>query len=896
MQEPLNPGASPKAQGKPVSAEALQVPQPQPGSQSPARETISPSDVVRVLKQVAAGEISTTPSAELKRVWEFSCSLIDLPNYPKDMSAQDRSAHEVRRAQFREDVCALLRPELEGILRASPPATAPKAVFNLSDVCKKVAGILGEASQPPATQRAAIHQTDEESAREITGMLAQSIASVTISPAKVVSILKRLAKGDPEGVGSEEGGHAFRAFFTYFVEPISYADFMSPEELQTHTARRAQVRDELLAALKEELNDILLASPPATASDEARAISEGAKKLATELAVAYRSGLEPLPPHDGMSTILQEELGVRERVEECHLVATREAESAVRLALNELETRCREMNPDPTVIGVKAIERGLKNAPWGGDRLAKIGSAFFKAVRNDIMHARAEGRPELPAGLVRGCVDYLIERVSPVGAAERIAAPGGPLEELDVSLGKFKNTHEDPFYQKVKERGLERRWKSLDLDAPNPEEAPDSSARLSRLLDNEDAIQKNDAAIQDAIHVLREDALKALAVAGIVVQKGEDPLAVLKGKKAQSIFGDSPTRLEGWQEIIKEILKVEKGGYFAGDPSSVEQARKSEVIYGDREEGRRIGIENETTFIISLCSLLSTTIDRSRYPACKDSAAALNTLEQEVITAFQEGSPRPTTQFLNYALAVEHLFKDVAGRAVPEWKTSWDKKVSLEQHARNIIFTSDKTIAALQEMGVSQDDSPKIVSLVSALFDTLRNRWAHDAKKRPERAEVAELLHCAALLSTLVHLADGKRPTFTATRSHMEVRDVAQAVSLHGAVFELLSPVIAEKASVKETSGKLKDLVSSHASAAETDNDANADEIFRRDAIRNLREGILAIWDSKLLPDEGTTEGMLARAALVSTLLRWTGETSPHDPIFPLWQVYCAVRTDGARA
>ena len=385
-------------------------------------------------------------------------------------------------------------------------------------------------------------------------------------------------------------------------------------------------------------------------------------------------------------------------------------------------------------------------------------------------------------------------------------------------------------------------------------------------------------------------------MAGIVVQKGEDPLAVLKGKKAQSIFGDSPTRLEGWQEIIKELLKVEKSGYFAGDPSSVEQARKSEGIYGDREEGRRIGLENETRFIISLCSLLSTTIDRSRYPACQDSAAALNTLEQEVLTAFQEGAPRPTTQFLNYALAVEHLFKDVAGRAVPEWKTSWDKKVSLEQHARNIIFTSDKTRAALQEMGVSQDDSPKIVSLVSALFDTLRNRWAHDAKKRPERAEVAELLHCAALLSTLVQLADGKRPVFTATRSHMEVRDVAQAVSLHGAVFELLSPVIAGKASVKEISGRLKDLVSSHASAAEPDDDANADEIFRRDAIRDLREGILAIWDSKLLPDEGTTEGMLARAALVSTLLRWTGETSQHDPIFPLWQVYCAVRPDGARA
>jgi len=101
---------------------------------------------------------------------------------------------------------------------------------------------------------------------------------------------------------------------------------------------------------------------------------------------------------------------------------------------------------------------------------------------------------------------------------------------------------------------------------------------------------------------------------------------------------------------------------------------------------------------------------------------------------------------------------------------------------------------------------------------------------------------------------------------------------------------------VKETSGMLKDLVSSYASATETDNDANAGEIFRRDAIRNLREGILAIWDSKLLPDEGATEGMLARAALVSTLLRWTGETSQHDPIFPLWQVYCAVRPDGAGA
>ena len=225
MQEPLNSAASPKPQGEPVAADALQVPQPQPGSQSPASETISPADVVRVLKQAAAGEIATISSAELKRVWEFSYSLIDPRNYPKDMSAQDRSAHEVRRAQFREDVCALLRPELEGILRASPPATAPKAVFNLSDVCKKVASILGEAPQTQVTQVAATHQTDKEFTEETACMLAQSIASVTISPAKVVSILKRLAKGDTEGVGSEEGGHAFRAFFTYFVEPISYAGF-----------------------------------------------------------------------------------------------------------------------------------------------------------------------------------------------------------------------------------------------------------------------------------------------------------------------------------------------------------------------------------------------------------------------------------------------------------------------------------------------------------------------------------------------------------------------------------------------------------------------------------------------------------------------------------------------
>jgi triphosphoribosyl-dephospho-CoA synthetase len=709
---------------------------------------------------------------------------------------------------------------------------------------------------------------------------APEIATIQTSPAEFISALKRLAQGEPvEAILPGDKFHDYGRFITHFVEATPLPELMTPQERSDYDARRALIRNELLVELKRDLNDILRASPPPSASKEAHANAIVAKQLATELTVALRKDLEPLSRRgdkDVWSTLIE---GLRDRSQENHLVSRGHTSESIILALTELETACREMNSNKEHIGVKAIEGGLQHSPNGGERISKLGSAFFKAVRNDVLHAREEGRPTLPDDLVRNCVDYLITRASPVGALAGINSPlsilrdGGGLsvEEAEKRQLSFLN---EPLYQRVSERFVETQWDSLDFEGPHG------------FLICSDPVARYDLEIKLAVEFLREDATKALQAAGITLKKGEDPLAVLKTKTAERIFGDSPTRAEGWQEIIWILLKHEKA-YFSADPKATEEAARAESLDEPiTKEIRDMGVRSEGHFILSLCCLLSRTIDRAQALPGKNPAEALTNLESDVVSALQEGAPRPTIQFFKYALTIERLFKDIADRTSPTWKETWNKKVSLEQHARNTIFTSDKTKALLNEMGVSQSDAPKIVGLVSSLFDTLRNRWAHNTRECPTKAEVAELLHTAALLSTLTDLTDGRLPQYTSTRTHFEVRDVALAASLHSSVFECISSTIAGTTSTQEAAASLKRLVSECAKESPSGDPLSSDDKFRQGAVRELSEGITAIWESKILPPEETTEGLMSRAALVSALLRWTKEPSLHEPTFPLWQVY----------
>jgi hypothetical protein len=69
---------------------------------------------------------------------------------------------------------------------------------------------------------------------------------------------------------------------------------MAPEVRSEYEARRAHIKEGLLAELKSEFYDILVASLSSGVSEPTRASAVRAKQVATELTVALRAGLESL--------------------------------------------------------------------------------------------------------------------------------------------------------------------------------------------------------------------------------------------------------------------------------------------------------------------------------------------------------------------------------------------------------------------------------------------------------------------------------------------------------------------------------------------------------------------------------------------------------------------------
>ncbi len=741
----------------------------------------------------------------------------------------------------------------------------------------------------------------------------------SISAGNFAKLLERCARGE---IVEEKKLGAVKLIMQGVLErilPPHAESVLSPDEQKAAEAARQTFRQELKDALRGQIIEILRASPspvfetvtsqetPPAHVQEALAVSSWTKRFAAEIHVALQADLAPLP---SANFDVVDPLGFTNREEESTLLKRGDDIGALQLAFNTLETLCREHDPDK--IGVGAVEKGLRESAHGSDRISKLGSQLFKVLRNELWHDSGDFALGLPTEQIHLALSYLISRAGGRGQLEDLH---NPLIDGKGYDGFYKTLLSSEFEERISEvshsvipddyvQELAKAGKlpefaaSLHLDPSNPAEL----TLLKTLLHPEDHVPIEafcDFRISKALEFVRAEAAQVLARAGVTLNAQEDPLAALRSKRGQAALGDNPQRVAAWQEIIKVLLAAEKsGGYFQGNPTEADKCAAAcetsyQEFYGDRRpEGGRTprtkALLAESRFVVQTCSLLASSLKAlSPVADLKTPTDPLEGLRKNILQHLSEGPQSASVPFLRYALMMERLFKERAAELNSSWSDGVPSGVAPAQHARGLVFSSPEVLKNFEKLGVAPDALPKISKLVEALFFSLRNSWAHSAEHRPRPAHVSELLQSSALLSSLTDVAFGKGLPPHSHRTSWQLSDLAEAASLHPLVLNLLSEPMVGSVNHTEACQRLERCIASLVEASNSATVQSKSDAYFRESACELKEGLDAILHTKILPDSSTTAGVLARASLLSSMLRLT--KVPEDTLsFPLWQVYCS--------
>lgn len=726
------------------------------------------------------------------------------------------------------------------------------------------------------------------------------VTTPTISPREFVDVLKCAARGEGMDSPLRERCAAFLAAYL-----IPGFDGDSPSKVDRSECER--VKGELREELRVNLREILGSRAPQGISQEDREIMREAKRVSAELYVAFSNGLAPLS-HDGEFFLAD----IFQRGEEARHLKGKDTIGALQLALNRLETLCRGFIPDK--IGVGAVEKGLKSSPYGSEILAKLGSGFFQAHRNDLLHARGDDRRDLAVHDINTVVTFLMSRVSPVGVVDQIADPVYNAEGIESlvhsHLGAFqRRTREseselitdEMLDQLARGRALGRvqEWVDdgiIDLTNKDDRDLVGSAIPLEEVVPIADVC---DFRVRKALSLVRESAEAAIARAGVPLKRGEDPLRVLFGKETEKFFGASEDRSKGWGVVIKELLKTEKeGGYFkSGRPDVMAgtAAYSSIAEKFDTATLQRLAMQEESDFVVSLCAILTHDLDSLSFAPSRDDNAPATTapverLRQDITRYLTDDASTPSKACIDYSLTMEARFTELADRFVPQWRATKPSGVALEAHALQVFFNAPEVRENFKRIGVAEADVPKVAEMVKALFFAIKTSWVHNATARPNAGDVGHILQAAQLLNDLTLVAEGKPMSPRLDRSSWGVADLAEAASLHSVVFNWLSNAIVDESANAATSKRFDRYIRDESlrgnSPVGEEGTGGAKVNYFAKSAQALSEGLVALQGTSILPESHTTAGVLSRGALISLWLRLQlGLKS--DPSFPLWQVYC---------
>ena len=726
-----------------------------------------------------------------------------------------------------------------------------------------------------------------------------------LTPHEFVDALKRCARGESISTElRERSGMFVSAYLKPESEEQRDLKLLGPER----DAVRAQLRDEL----RSNLQEILASSAPRDCSISDRSTAREAKRVAAELFVALEKDLKPISQGGGGG------FGdLTARGEEAHHIKNQDDVSALRLAFTYLETLCRQHAPDKISVG--ALEKGLKSAPFGSDPLAKLGSGFFQAHRNDLLHARGDLDRPLAGGDIHHCITFLTTRASPAGVFAELADPllngldienwaqarHGPFQRkilhseheliTDEVLKRLEKEGLPPELQRFKDEGL------LDLSNADDRDWARGIARVDQIIPIGSLC---DFRVSKALLLARESATAAIAQAGLTLQAGEDPLRVVLNHPA-TFFGGSDDRIRGWEKVIKELTKLEKsGGYFASgrpDVKAGEAAQEPLPAESKRDEVigsaafQRMAMEQEADFVVSLCAILSHDLNALTAPHAKHNQRAaqgesIDTLREEIVRHLTSDVTTASAALVDFAQSIEARFTELADKMSPQWRATRPSEIAWEAHARDVLFQSKGVQENFARAGLSQEHMPQVLGLVRALFFSIRTSWVHNSTARPTSGDVGHMLQACQLLSDLTLIAEGKPVPHRAGRTEWGVSDLAEAASFHSVAFNQLSRTVIGREPNQIASRRFANFFNakSQEGAAQADEQkGDAGKVsYNEKYAHELVQGLHALRGTTVLPEPHTTAGVLARAAMVSLWVR-LGIGQKCDLDFPLWQTYC---------